>query len=77
MTAEANMALASLSPLVFGLFLIQLVEIGVKNDGSIQYHPNKRPVNGDFLTVPLSHRFKVTTLSRLQSVKRTMKLVIF
>ena len=40
MTTEANMALASLSPLVFGFFLIQLVEIGVKNDGPIQHHPN-------------------------------------
>ena len=77
MAAEANMASPALGALVLGLFLVQFVEIGVQDDGSVQFNLHERSVDGDFLMVPFTNRLEVTALGRLQRVKGTMILVIF
>ena len=76
MSAKANMSAPALGSLVLRLQLVDFVQVGIQNNDPVQFHYNARAIDRDLLMVPLTGRFEMTPLGRLQFVKGAMILGI-
>src|SRR5208283_4749955 len=49
-------------------------QVGVENFRAVQFHPDRRSSDGDFLVIPLADGMLITTQRRDHAIGRTMRL---